>query len=218
MMLRTIGLSLLALSLSIPGLAISPIAGAAPPPPPDLERDWNDGDGPPPPPRERRPPPPPPPPERDWSDADQGLNSARGELDQIITPEYRRRGMRVERMSGGNIRLRLPSEVLFAYDSANISRDFVPVLRDVARIMERRPRLQANIVGHTDSNGSDAYNMDLSLRRAESVAAVLNDEGVENRRLHPSGRGKRDPIASNRTLQGQQMNRRVEILLYRQRR
>jgi outer membrane protein OmpA-like peptidoglycan-associated protein len=117
----------------------------------------------------------------------------------------------------GNLRVLLPSEVLFAYDSADISRDFAPTLREVARIMFRRPRLQANVVGHTDSNGSDSYNLDLSLRRAESVAAILSSEGVEHSRLHTEGRGKREPIASNATPEGQRLNRRVEIILYRQR-
>lgn len=151
------------------------------------------------------------------SDEDEGLGSAQGEIERVITPEYRRRGMRVEKMSNGNLRVLLPSEVLFAYDSADISRDFAPTLREVARIMFRRPRLQANVVGHTDSNGSDSYNLDLSLRRAESVAAILSSEGVEHSRLHTEGRGKREPIASNATPEGQRLNRRVEIILYRQR-
>lgn len=148
---------------------------------------------------------------------DDSLDSARGEIEEIITPEYRQRGMRVERLPNGNLRIRLPSEVLFAYDSADISRDFAPTMRQVARIMSRRPRLQANITGHTDNAGSDNYNLDLSLRRAESVATVLRSEGVENFRLHTDGRGKREPIASNATPEGRQQNRRVEITLFRQR-
>ncbi|HAO34289.1 MAG TPA: OmpA family protein [Candidatus Competibacter sp.] len=148
---------------------------------------------------------------------DDSLDSARGEIEEIITPEYRQRGMRVERLPNGNLRIRLPSEVLFAYDSADISRDFAPTLRQVARIMSRRPRLQANITGHTDNAGSDPYNLDLSLRRAESVSTVLRSEGVENFRLHTDGRGKREPIATNATAEGRQLNRRVEITLFRQR-
>lgn len=148
---------------------------------------------------------------------DEGLGSAQGEIDQIITPEYRRRGMRVERMSNGNLRLRLPSEVLFERDSADISRDFAPTLRQVARIMFRRPRLHANVAGYTDSTGSDSHNLDLSARRAESVTGILKAEGVEGSRLHPEGRGEREPVASNNTAEGQQLNRRVEIVLYRQR-
>lgn len=151
------------------------------------------------------------------SNEDEGLGSAQGEIEQIITPEYRRRGMRVERLNDGSLKLLLPSEVLFAYDSADISPAFAPTLRQVARIMSNRPRLQARILGHTDSNGSDSYNLDLSLRRAESVTVALSSQGVERFRLHAEGRGEQEPIASNATAEGQQLNRRVEIILYRKR-
>ncbi|HRD67111.1 MAG TPA: OmpA family protein [Candidatus Competibacter sp.] len=149
------------------------------------------------------------------SNEDDGLDGVQGEIEQIITPEYRQRGMRVERMPDRNLRVLLPSEVMFAYDSADISRDFAPTLRQVARIMSNRPRVRARIVGHTDSDGSDSYNMDLSLRRAESVAAFIGTQGVERRRLHTEGRGEQEPIASNATPQGRQQNRRVELILIR---
>ena len=156
----------------------------------------------------------------DWGGAppdDQGggWGRAQQEIEQIITPEYRRMGMRLERLPNGSLRLRLPSEVMFAYDSANISPAFAPTLRKVAGFMERRPRTRARIIGHTDSVGSNSYNMDLSLRRAESVAAFLNGQGVHPRRLFTDGRGKQDPIASNATPEGRQMNRRVDIILLR---
>lgn len=146
---------------------------------------------------------------------DDGLDGVQGEIEQVITPEYRRRGMRVERMPDRNLRVLLPSEVLFAYDSADISPAFASTLREVARIMSRRPRLRANIIGYTDSNGSDSYNLDLSLRRAESVATFISMQGVDRVRLHTEGRGEREPIASNATPEGQQLNRRVELILIR---
>jgi outer membrane protein OmpA-like peptidoglycan-associated protein len=148
-------------------------------------------------------------------DSGGGMGRAQQEIERIITPEYRRMGMRVERLPDGSLRLRLPSEVMFAYDSANISPGFAPTLREVARLMERYPRTEARIVGHTDSAGSDSYNLDLSLRRADSVAAFLSNQGVSSRRLLTEGRGEQDPIASNATPQGQQMNRRVDIILRR---
>lgn len=140
---------------------------------------------------------------------------ARQEIERVITPEYRRMGMRLEEMPNGALRLRLPSEVMFAHDSARISPAFLPTLRKVAGFMERRPRVRARIVGHTDSTGSASYNMDLSLRRAESVAGFLMDNGVNARRLVTDGRGSNEPIANNATPQGRQMNRRVDIILLR---
>lgn len=144
-----------------------------------------------------------------------GWGRAQQEIEQIITPEYRRMGMRLERLPNGSLRLRLPSEVMFAYDSANISRGFAPTLHKVAGFMGRYPRTRARIIGHTDSVGSDSYNLDLSLRRAESVAAFLNAQGVQQRRLFTDGRGKQEPIASNATPEGRQMNRRVDIVIMR---
>lgn len=146
---------------------------------------------------------------------DEDMGGLQGELDQVITPEYRQRGMRIERMKDRSLRLLMPSEVMFAYDSDNISREFAPTLRQVGRIMHNRPRLKARVIGHTDSNGSDSYNMDLSLRRAESVADFLSAEGVERNRLRTEGRGEQEPIASNATPRGQQQNRRVELILMR---
>ena len=140
---------------------------------------------------------------------------ARQEIERVITPEYRRMGMRLEEMPNGALRLRLPSEVMFAHDSARISPAFLPTLEKVAGFMERRPRVRARIVGHTDSTGSDSYNMDLSLRRAESVAGFLTNNGVHPRRLTTDGRGSNEPIANNATAQGRQMNRRVDIILLR---
>jgi outer membrane protein OmpA-like peptidoglycan-associated protein len=142
---------------------------------------------------------------RQLEDLDRQITPLKGERDRLAeaNPQWR------------SLRLRLPSEVMFAYDSANISPGFAPTLREVARLMERYPRTEARIVGHTDSAGSDSYNLDLSLRRADSVAAFLSNQGVSSRRLLTEGRGEQDPIASNATPQGQQMNRRVDIILRR---
>ncbi|HPF57907.1 MAG TPA: OmpA family protein [Candidatus Competibacteraceae bacterium] len=155
-----------------------------------------------------------------YEDADNGpgsddLGGAQQEFERMITPEYRRMGMRVEPLPDGSLRLRLPSEVMFAYDSASINPGFVPTLREIARFMERRRGIRARIVGHTDNKGSESYNLDLSLRRAESVAMFLSTQGVQNRRLTTQGRGEQDPIASNATPEGRQMNRRVDIVLFR---
>lgn len=159
--------------------------------------------------------------EDDYEDADSGpsgsddLSGAQQEFERIITPEYRRLGMRAETLPDGSLRLRLPSEVMFDYDSADISPGFTPTLRQVARLIRRQRGVRARIIGHTDSVGSESYNLDLSLRRAESVATFLGAQGVQNRRLVTLGRGELEPIASNATPEGRQMNRRVDIVLFR---
>jgi OOP family OmpA-OmpF porin len=66
-------------------------------------------------------------------------------------------------------------------------------------------------VGHTDGIGSDAYNDKLSVRRAESVKAYLVSKGIEPNRVYTEGKGKKQPVADNKTAEGRAKNRRVEI-------
>ena len=66
-------------------------------------------------------------------------------------------------------------------------------------------------VGHTDSVGSDAYNQKLSVRRAESVKAYLVSKGIEKNRIYTEGKGEKQPVADNKTKEGREKNRRVEI-------
>ncbi len=69
------------------------------------------------------------------------------------------------------------------------------------------------IMGHTDSTGSEASNQKLSERRAASVGNYLAAQGIDSRRVVPQGFGARSPIASNTTAEGRQQNRRVELRL-----
>ena len=66
-------------------------------------------------------------------------------------------------------------------------------------------------VGHTDSVGSDAYNQQLSVRRAEAVKAYLVSKGIEKNRIYTEGKGEKQPVADNKTKEGRAKNRRVEI-------
>lgn len=66
-------------------------------------------------------------------------------------------------------------------------------------------------VGHTDSVGGDAYNQKLSVKRSESVKAYLVSKGVEKNRVYTEGKGKKQPVADNKTSEGRAKNRRVEI-------
>ena len=66
-------------------------------------------------------------------------------------------------------------------------------------------------VGHTDSDGSDAYNQKLSVQRSESVKAYLVSKGIEKNRVYTEGKGEKQPVADNKTKEGKTKNRRVEI-------
>ena len=90
---------------------------------------------------------------------------------------------------------------------------FLPVLDDVARVLNQYDRSMVDVVGHTDSSGGDAINQPLSERRASSVASYLMDHGVIRERLYVAGNSSRNPIADNTTVDGKAKNRRVEILI-----
>ncbi len=105
----------------------------------------------------------------------------------------------------------LAADVLFDFDKSVLKPAGKSKLDDlVAKI--RGINLEVVIaIGHTDSIGSDAYNQKLSVRRAESVKAYLVSKGVEPNRIYTEGKGEKQPVASNKTKDGRQKNRRVEI-------
>lgn len=112
---------------------------------------------------------------------------------------------------GNNIILNMPGNVTFATDSADISSSFYRVLDDVALVFDEFKKTYVNVDGHTDNTGSNAYNMDLSQRRSSSVAAYFISRNIMPQRLIVQGYGENRPIAGNDTVQGRQLNRRVEI-------
>jgi outer membrane protein OmpA-like peptidoglycan-associated protein len=121
-------------------------------------------------------------------------------------------GVSVTRV-GQNIILNMPSNITFAVDKATIQPQFNETLISVGLVLKKFNKTVVDVYGHTDSSGSDQYNQDLSQRRAVSVATVLANQGVDQRRFFIEGRGETDPIASNASESGRAQNRRVEIQL-----
>lgn len=119
-------------------------------------------------------------------------------------------GVSVTRV-GDNIILNMPGNITFRTDSADINSNFYEVLNSVAIVLKEYEKSTVEVSGHTDSTGSDAYNMDLSQRRASSVAQYLISQGIYAPRLIVQGFGESRPIASNTTPEGREQNRRVEI-------
>jgi len=114
---------------------------------------------------------------------------------------------------GDNIVLNMPGNVTFATNSSNISGDFYPVLDSVALVINEFDKTYVDVVGHTDSTGAADYNQRLSEQRAGSVGQYLQSREVLPARVLTRGMGEDVPLASNDTLQGRAVNRRVEIQL-----
>lgn len=114
---------------------------------------------------------------------------------------------------GSYLQVILPEGILFATDSAAVSGVAQNDLYAVARNLNQYPNSRVEVVGHTDNTGTASYNLDLSQRRARSVAGILTAAGVAPARIVAVGRGEEQPIASNNTAQGRAQNRRVEIII-----
>jgi outer membrane protein OmpA-like peptidoglycan-associated protein len=121
-------------------------------------------------------------------------------------------GVSVSRV-GDEIVLNMPGNITFQTNAAAISADFYPVLDSVATVVNEYEKTLVEVVGHTDSTGTDAINQPLSEQRADSVAAYLASRGVLPQRIATAGLGSRQPVASNATAEGRAQNRRVEITL-----
>ena len=121
-------------------------------------------------------------------------------------------GVSVTRM-GDNITLNMPGNVTFATDSSDLSPAFFDVLNSGGKVLAEFEQTVVEVAGHTDSSGTDAYNQALSERRANSVAAYLNSQGVIPQRIITLGMGESRPVADNSSSAGKQANRRVEITM-----
>ena len=122
-------------------------------------------------------------------------------------------GATVSRVGEG-IAVTFPEGTLFGFDSDQLQPAARDNMRRFAASLQKYPNTRTLIVGHTDSDGSAAYNLDLSDRRALSAASFIAAEGVDRARITTAGRGEAEPIATNATDAGRQQNRRVEVAIY----
>jgi outer membrane protein OmpA-like peptidoglycan-associated protein len=105
------------------------------------------------------------------------------------------------------------ADMLFDFDSSTLKAGAYDEISRVAQVLVQYPQTNITIAGHTDSKGTEAYNQQLSERRAQVVKNALAGQGVNPGRLSAVGYGESRPIASNNTEAGRQLNRRVEITI-----
>jgi len=121
-------------------------------------------------------------------------------------------GAKIERIGEG-IKITFDSGVLFDVDKATLRPNAKTNLIKLSAILNKYEDTDILIEGHTDSTGSEDHNMDLSIRRAQSVSSYLATNRVLPTRFNVVGYGETQPIADNATLEGRQLNRRVEIAI-----
>jgi outer membrane protein OmpA-like peptidoglycan-associated protein len=114
---------------------------------------------------------------------------------------------------GEGILVKFDSGILFDTDKADLKPEAQSNLQKLATSLQNNQNTNILIVGHTDNTGSDSHNMDLSVRRAESVKSYIASNNVSPSRLTTSGKGESEPIADNTTVEGRAQNRRVEIVI-----
>ncbi len=121
-------------------------------------------------------------------------------------------GVSVTRI-GDNITLNMPGNITFDTDRYDLKSTFFPVLDSVTLVLQEFDQTLIEVAGHTDSTGSDAYNLTLSQQRAASVSDYLKSRQILPDRLITVGAGEHSPVASNETETGRQLNRRVELTI-----
>jgi outer membrane protein OmpA-like peptidoglycan-associated protein len=101
--------------------------------------------------------------------------------------------------------------IYFDFDSATLKPESMRTLNEILQLLRERPNLNLIIEGHTDSTGTEKYNLDLSQRRSQSVVNWLLEHQINRSRVVPKGHGEAEPISSNNTEAGRALNRRVQI-------
>jgi outer membrane protein OmpA-like peptidoglycan-associated protein len=122
-------------------------------------------------------------------------------------------GLSVGPIDSQGLNLQIPVADGFDSGSAAIRPSLAQALDVLAPVLAQHPSVGIQIIGHTDSQGSEMVNLRLSIARAESVMEHLRQRGIALERLSADGRGEADPLTSNATEEGRARNRRVELLL-----
>jgi outer membrane protein OmpA-like peptidoglycan-associated protein len=115
---------------------------------------------------------------------------------------------------GEGIKITFDSGILFDIDKSALQPQAQTNLTKLAVILNKYEDTEILVEGHTDATGPEDHNMDLSIRRAQSVSSYLSIQQVMSTRFNVLGYGEVQPIADNETVEGRQMNRRVEIAIF----
>ena len=122
-------------------------------------------------------------------------------------------GAKIERVGEG-ILVTFDSGILFDVNKADLKPAAKENIKNLAEVLKKYEDTDVVIVGHTDSTGADAYNEELSKKRADAVASYARQQGIDPKRIKIVGEGEAAPVADNESDLGRAANRRVEVAIF----
>ena len=134
-------------------------------------------------------------------------------IEEQLSKELANHDVELRKLPDNSIEVDLKSEASFASGSSDLKPSFNTALAKLGGVVKQYDSTMVYIVGHTDNQGTDSFNKQLSERRATAVAGALTVAGVDTSRVRTEGRGESQPESSNTTAEGRSDNRRVEIYL-----
>lgn len=134
-------------------------------------------------------------------------------IEEQLAKELAGNDVELRKLPDNSIEVDLKSEASFSTGSSDVKPSFSAALAKLGGVVKQYDSTMVHVIGHTDSQGNDSYNKQLSERRATAVANALTAAGVDFSRVRTEGRGEAQPESSNATTEGRSQNRRVEIYL-----
>ena len=141
------------------------------------------------------------------------MDTQKQDLEKALQSERDNGSVTVEKQPNDVVKVTMTSQTAFDSGSATLKPGFAPTMDRLAKVVIKYGKTELTVLGHTDAEGSNQANQELSQRRAEAVTAYLRAKNVNSERLSAEGKGETDAIADNKTEAGRRANRRVEILV-----
>jgi len=135
------------------------------------------------------------------------------EFENELKQEQKQHALEIQRLEDESLKIDISNEVSFDFAKSDIKQTFRTTLNKIVALLNKYDRTQIEVTGHTDSIGSESYNLQLSEQRAQNVVDYFIRRGVAPGRLTVIAAGEYYPRATNETEAGRQLNRRVEIII-----
>jgi outer membrane protein OmpA-like peptidoglycan-associated protein len=141
------------------------------------------------------------------------MDNQKRDFEKALAPERGAGAITIEKLPANALRVTMTAQTAFEVDSSQIKGGFYSTMDKISRIVNTYGKTTLDVIGHTDSTGSNEHNQRLSEHRAQAVAQYLLGRNVARERLSAEGMGESAPRASNATAEGRALNRRVEIVI-----